>query len=79
MTEKTFIGLLREYGINPEIVCFNDGVKDDVFCVMENYGTIEVFYRERGSKFNLKVFATKTEALSSLFEEILAISGLRKK
>ena len=47
MDKPAFLEKLCEYGIDTNIVCFNDSAKDDVFCVINNYGYTDVFYRER--------------------------------
>lgn len=39
MDKQAFLKKLCEYGIDTNIVCFNDSVKDDVFCVINNYGS----------------------------------------
>ena len=38
MDKPAFLKKLCEYGIDTNIVCFNDSAKDDVFCVINNYG-----------------------------------------
>lgn len=53
MDKQAFLKKLCEYGIDTNIVCFNDSVKDDVFCVINNYGYTDVFYRERACKLCL--------------------------
>ena len=75
MNIDQFIELLVNKGIDPNIVCFNDTIKDDVFCVMEQYHFVEVFYRERGRAFDMKKFKTQSEALLYLAEKILRVSG----
>lgn len=68
MDEKKFIKALEENNIDSSNVCFNDSVKDDIFCVMENYYMIEVFYRERGRRSKEKKFGNESEALQYLLE-----------
>lgn len=75
MDKQQFMSLLIQHNINPEVVCFNDNIKDDVFCVMDNYKTVDVFYRERGREFELQRFKTQSEALEYLLMKILKISG----
>lgn len=75
MNINEFIEILIKYNIDPNIVCFNDKIKDDVFCVMDNYNSVDVFYRERGREFELKNFSTQSDALEYLSNKILVMSG----
>lgn len=75
MDKNIFIQLLNKHDIDPNIVCFNNTSKDDVFCVMDNYNTIDVFYRERGREFDVQKFSTQSEALEYLLKKVLTISG----
>ena len=43
MNKNEFVEILIKYNIDPNIVCFNDKIKDDVFCVMNNYNAVDVF------------------------------------
>jgi len=79
MSKETFLEELDKYGISNSIVCFDDNVTDDVFCVINNYGTINVFYREKGAAFNLHSFNSMEKALEYLLKEILQISGISLK
>lgn len=68
MDKKQFLSALQSAGIEPHLVCFNDYIKDDVFCVIETYGRIEVFYRERGKEFSKRNFEVLSDALSYLLD-----------
>lgn len=41
MDKQAFLKKLCEYGIDTNIVCFNDSVKDDVFCVISTYEWVQ--------------------------------------
>ena len=41
MDKQAFLKKLCEYGMDTNIVCFNDSVKDDVFCVISNYEWVQ--------------------------------------
>ena len=75
MNKNEFVEILIKYNIDPNIVCFNDKIKDDVFCVMDNYNAVDVFYRERGREFGLQKFSTQSDALEYLSNKILVMSG----
>lgn len=75
MDKNRFFEALSFYDIDPRIVCFDDYVSDDVFCVNKNYHTVEVFYRERGNVFGLHEFDSQPQALEYLLNQILQISG----
>ena len=79
MDKQAFLKKLCEYGIDTNIVCFNDSVKDDVFCVISNYEYTDVFYRERGCEYDMHRFLSQPEALQYLLNKILAISGICNK
>ena len=71
MNIEEFNNILILNQISPENVCFNNNVADDVFCVRENYGRIEVFYRERGKEFDMQVFQSLSLALVYLLDKMI--------
>ena len=75
MNKQDFLKRLSENNISLENICFNDEVKDDVFCDRENYTCVEVFYRERGKEYDLQTFPTLSQALEYLLNKILKITG----
>ena len=75
MSKQEFLKKLVENGIDLDNICFNDGAKDDVFCVRENYNRVEVFYRERGNEYDLRNFSTLSQALEYLLSKILKMTG----
>lgn len=78
MDKNNFVETLMFYGVDPDIVCFDDYVSDDVFCVNKNYNIVEVFYRERGNVFGLLEFNSQSQALEYLLNKILNMSGIKK-
>ena len=78
MNESNFISELLKYGIDPSIICFNNNVKDDVFCVRDNYNVVEVFYRERGKEYDIQKFQNRELALEYLLNKILRMSGKKE-
>lgn len=74
MDKGDFFSLLEKNNIDPSIVCFNDSVKDDVFCVMEYAKSVDVFFRERGKERNLRSFNSLSRALTYLAEYILQMT-----
>lgn len=75
MNKQDFLKSLSQNNIGLENICFNDEVKDDVFCVRENYTCVEVFYRERGKEYDLQKFSTLSQALEYLLNKILKMTG----
>lgn len=78
MNIEEFNRALMTNNISPKNVCFNNNVADDVFCVRENYDNIEVFYRERGKEYDMRIFKNISQALEYLLDKILRISGKSK-
>lgn len=74
MDKAEFLSLLEENNIDLANICFNDNVKDDVFCVMEYAKSVDVFYRERGKKLNLRSFSTLSNALTYLADYIIKMT-----
>ena len=79
MNKQQLMEQLIKYNIDTNIVCYNDTLRDDVFCVMDNYGGVDVFYRERGREFDFHRFTSESEALEYLLKKILLISGKNKE
>lgn len=74
MNKTEFILALQDNNINPNIVCFNDSVQDDIFCVVENYNKVDIFYRERGNIFDLRSFENLSDGLTYLLNRLLKIT-----
>lgn len=73
MTREEFLQALVDNGISIDCVCFDDGFKDDVYCVWTYHGISEVFYRERGTVHGLTRFTSEPEALEYLLEKLKKI------
>ena len=74
MDRSEFFSRLAEHKmITDGIVCFNDNFSDDIFVVNQNYNKWEVFYRERGVQFELKIFNSESDALNYLLNHLIDI------
>ena len=72
MTRDEFTELMKKYGINENLVVFDDAVKDG-YCIRRNYLRWEVFFRERGKEYNCVGFPSESEALQYLSEKLCGI------
>ena len=54
MTKAEFLELLKKYNINEKLVVFDDAIKEG-YCVRKNYFRWEVFFRERGKEYAVKL------------------------
>ena len=70
MTKEQFFRILKANNIPLDLICFDDNIKDDVFCINHNYTHWEVFYRERGKEFDVKKFVTESDALKCLLDKL---------
>lgn len=68
MTDKAFRTVLIENGIDPEIVRWNDTALDNAYFLNAVYGRYEFGYRERGTVFEPRQFASFSEAIAYLRE-----------
>lgn len=71
MTKEKFINELQKRNINPLLVCWEESVRDDVFCVWKNYNKWVVYYQERGKKYDEMQFETESEALEYLLHRMI--------
>ena len=71
MTKKEFLNTLNQHNLNPSIICWEDSVKDDVFCVYSGNGVCNVYYQERGKRFREMAFQTESDALEYLLTQLL--------
>lgn len=74
MNKEIFLEKLEKNGINKKMVCFDDNVSDDIFCVMTNNNYYEVYYRERGKEYYNRRFNNQDEALEYLLEYLCRIA-----
>ena len=72
MTRDEFTELMKKYGINENLVVFDDAVKDG-YCIRRNYLRWEVFFRERGKEYNCVGFPSESEALQYLSDKLCGI------
>ena len=61
---------LIDHGVDINTICFNDNIKDNVFCIIENYNHYDVAYRERGILFDYQSCQTLEEVLDYLLERL---------
>ena len=47
MTKEKFINELQKHNINPSLVCWEESVRDDVFCIWKNYNKYDIFNKEK--------------------------------
>lgn len=63
---------LDEKGVALNAVRINETPSDNTYCIL-NYGDeIEIFYFERGIKFDLRTFKVEDEAIGQFEEWVLA-------
>ena len=72
MTRDEFTELMKKYGINENLVVFDDAVKDG-YCIRRNYLRWEVFFRERGKEYNCVGFPSESEALQYLSDKLCGV------
>lgn len=72
MDIKQLKQVLREKGLPSDLVNFSKEYPFDAFCIrqIEN-GSWEVYYTERGSKFDYKKFSSEKAACLYLLRELL--------
>ena len=75
MNRNEFFGILQKNNISARIICFDDNIKDEVFCLQKNYSTWEIFFRERGKKYDYAEFSNESDALTELLNRILKTYG----
>lgn len=72
MTRIEFIDLLKENCVNPDLVVYDDPVKEG-FCIRKKYYGWEVLYRERGKEYNCVGFPSESDALKYLFDRLCRV------
>ena len=70
MTRDEFFAKLNEHGIDKSVVLFDSTPKDG-YCIRKNYFRWEVAFRERGKECNAVGFASESDALQYLCEELI--------
>lgn len=72
MTRDEFIMVLAKNNIDPNIVCFDENIKDG-YCIRKCYYRWETLVRERGQEYDVRGFPSESDALKSLSEELLRL------
>ena len=72
MTKTEFIELLKEHNINEKLVIWDDSIKEG-YCIRRNHYRWEVFFRERGKKYDCVGFPSESNALQYLFDKLYSI------
>lgn len=70
MNKNDFCTSLKQKGIDPEIVSFDDSLSDG-YNVRKNHFRFEVFVRERGTEYDCVGFSSESDALQYLFDELI--------
>jgi hypothetical protein len=78
MTRIDFLKLLKEHHIDPNLVVFDDPIKEG-YCLRQNYFRWEVFYRERGKEYDCIGFPSESNALQYLFNRLCNTYAQNKK
>jgi hypothetical protein len=70
---------LENFGVDLNCIRINQTPLDSTFCIL-NYGNkIEVFFFERGIKFDLETFDSNDEAIKHFKDMILPVPFVYKK
>lgn len=68
MTKQELIQRLNQENIPPLSYSLDDGLPNDKYCLGETYNGWEVYYSERGIKYDVKTFSSEEEACDYLYE-----------
>lgn len=72
MTKDVFFDQLKKYSINLDLVAINNQTAEG-YCIRKTYSGWEVFVRERGKEYDIRLFSTESEAFSYMLNELLAL------
>ncbi len=70
MTKQLFLRQLVEHGVDGVPISFNNSTAEG-YGVRQTYYGWETFVRERGDEYDIRLFATESDALTFLLDEIL--------
>lgn len=70
MTKEEFLYRVNKEGIPLYLFCLDDGMLNDRFCLNATDKGWAVYYSERGSKYDEKLFSTEHDALDYLYKQI---------
>ncbi len=70
MDRNGFYAALKQMGIDPETVSFDNSIKDG-YNIRNNHFRWEVFTRERGAEYDCMGFSSESDALQYLLRELI--------
>lgn len=68
---------LEKMGVPQHMYSLKGGLPNDVYCISNKVFWWDVYYSERGKKFNLKRFLKEKEACLYFFNIIISDSSLK--
>ena len=72
MTRSEFMEFLIEHNINKDLICFDNEIHDDAFCIRNQGNRWIVFYFERGAEFHHHhSFSSESDALIYLMQKMM--------
>ena len=71
MTRSEFMEFLIEHNINKDLICFDNEIHDDAFCIRNQGDRWIVFYFERGAEFHHHSFSSESDALIYLMQKMM--------
>ena len=57
--------------VSKDLYSLKDGLPNESYCFNEQNGVWEVYYSERGTKSNIKIFNCKTEACEYFYTSLI--------
>lgn len=82
MTTRELAQVLLEFGVDPLAFDFDDGRSDETYCLTKENDGWHVFYSERGTRTNERVFETECAASDAVLQDIasdpLSRTGARR-
>lgn len=71
MTREELRRILASRTIRKDTYCLDGGLPNDAMCLNQRGKIWEVYYSERGGKFDLQVFHTEEEACESFYNRLM--------
>ncbi|MFY0605554.1 MAG: hypothetical protein JXR10_02495 [Cyclobacteriaceae bacterium] len=73
MNKLEFYDKVQEVNIPNEWFTLKGGLPNDKLCYSKEASIHQVYYSEKGQKFDVQVFNTEGEALNKLLQELLKL------
>ena len=70
MSRSEFFTLLRQEGIDPNQVAFNDSISNG-YNIRQNCKRWEAFYREKGREYHCVDFGSESDALQFMYRMLV--------